>query len=127
MAAGDIHCTRTGCERTFSTEQGLRIHLGRAHMREDEREEDDALRRAEEQPTEGDEEQQQPDPEETAVEVEFTTRLEGDEEDLLDAVCFLYTRTIQEIGAEAMTMYFEWARNDSEVQAAIALRKKVAG
>lgn len=124
MTEGAIHCTRTGCERTFSSEQGLKIHLGRAHMREDEREEDDAIRRAEEQPTEGD--QPEPEPDEMTTEVEFTTRLEGDEEDLLDAVCFLYTRTIQEIGAEAMTMYFEWARNDSEVQAAVALRKKVA-
>lgn len=131
MAAGTIHCTRTGCERTFTTEHGLSIHLARAHTREDEREEDSAIRRAEQQPVETGEEHDGDVDEETTEEAAPTSEmsmpitLEGDEQDLLDAVCFLYECAPGSCAAEAMTMWFAAMRELPDVVAMVELRKKV--
>lgn len=127
MTDFEIHCTRTGCERTFASEHGLAVHLARSHA---------GTIRDERTPALGDVSVEMPAPVEELVDepdddgplaLEGIVLLDAEEVELLAAMRFLF-RWDDESGAltQAMNDLFDWARADADVQALLKIKRRTS-
>lgn len=116
-----VHCTRTGCERTFKTDQGLRVHLARSHKDAD----TDHVETSEQQPVERVEGDDLSERDGVVYEGELSgvIELEAEEMEVIRAASFLMGWADDtDVILAAVTDLLDWARNDPTVQQAMALR-----
>lgn len=119
-----VHCTRTGCERSFKTDHGLTVHLARSHKDAD----TDHADTSEQQPVEhveGDELEAASERDGVVYvgEVSGVILLEADEVEVIRAVSFLMGWADDEaVLLAAVNDLLAWARDDPTVQQAMALR-----
>lgn len=122
-------CSRSDCERRFKNEHGLAVHIARAHGNtgDDAGHESAAIEAAERQPHHDDEVEPEQEVEggEGASYLHADVELDAEERELIAAVSFLFGYTDDnDVVCAALADFFEWARGEENVAAAVKLQRR---